>query len=110
MLRTCPDPFTVWPHFAEQHRPLPIAHRTAFAMGAGDDRGRCAGGVREGLPRGAVQVTEASCRWLLRIVVNETRNRWRWMLLLERRNRIRERYLSMVQAAMIRHAPWSWCA
>jgi RNA polymerase sigma factor (sigma-70 family) len=57
-----------------------VAHRTAFALGAGDDT---ADVVQEALVKaylalGRFRVTEPFRPWLLRIVVNEARNRWRW--------------------------------
>jgi RNA polymerase sigma factor (sigma-70 family) len=58
-----------------------IAHRTAFAMGAGDDTADVVqeAFVKVYLALDRFQVTQPFRPWLLRIVVNETRNRWRWM-------------------------------
>jgi RNA polymerase sigma-70 factor (ECF subfamily) len=58
-----------------------IAHRTAFALGAGDDTADVVqeAFVKAYLALGRFQITEPFRPWLLRIVVNETRNRWRWM-------------------------------
>jgi RNA polymerase sigma factor (sigma-70 family) len=58
-----------------------VAHRTAFALGAGDDT---ADVVQEAFVKAYLALdrfrgTEPFRPWLLRIVVNETRNRWRWM-------------------------------
>lgn len=57
-----------------------VAHRTAFALGAGDDT---ADVVQEAflkayLALGRFRATESFRPWLLRIVVNEARDRWRW--------------------------------
>jgi len=57
-----------------------IAHRTAFMLGAGDD---AADIVQEAFIKafGALdrfRVGEPFKPWLLTIVANETRNRWRW--------------------------------
>jgi len=59
----------------------PVAHRTAFALGAGDDTADVVqeAFVKAYLALDRFQVTEPFRPWLLRIVVNETRNRWRWM-------------------------------
>jgi RNA polymerase sigma-70 factor (ECF subfamily) len=58
-----------------------VAHRTAFALGAGDDTADVVqeAFVKAYLALDRFQVTEPFRPWLLRIVVNETRNRWRWM-------------------------------
>jgi RNA polymerase sigma factor (sigma-70 family) len=57
-----------------------IAHRTAFALGAGDDTADVVqeAFVKAYLALDRFQVTEPFRPWLLRIVVNEARNRWRW--------------------------------
>ncbi|HEX2363265.1 MAG TPA: RNA polymerase sigma factor [Jiangellaceae bacterium] len=57
-----------------------VAHRTAFALGAGDD---AADVVQEAFVKAFValdrfRAAELFRPWLLKIVVNETRNRWRW--------------------------------
>lgn len=57
-----------------------VAHRTAFALGAGEDT---ADVVQEAFLKAYValdrfRVTEPFRPWLLRIVVNEAHNRWRW--------------------------------
>jgi RNA polymerase sigma-70 factor (ECF subfamily) len=58
-----------------------IAHRTAFALGAGDDTEDVVqeAFVKAYLALDRFQATEPFRPWLLRIVVNETRNRWRWL-------------------------------
>jgi len=58
-----------------------IAHRTALALGAGDDTADVVqeAFVKAYLALDRFQVTEPFRPWFLRIVVNETRNRWRWM-------------------------------
>src|ERR687897_1104034 len=58
-----------------------VAHRTAFAMGAGDDTADVVqeAFVKAYLALDRFRVPEPFRPWLLRIVVNETRNRWRWM-------------------------------
>ena len=58
-----------------------IAHRAAFAMGAGDDTADVVqeAFVKAYLALDRFHVTEPFRPWLLRIVVNETRNRWRWL-------------------------------
>jgi DNA-directed RNA polymerase specialized sigma24 family protein len=58
-----------------------IAHRTAFALGAGDDTADVVqeAFVKAYLALDRFQVTEPFRPWILRIVVNETRNRWRWI-------------------------------
>jgi RNA polymerase sigma factor (sigma-70 family) len=57
-----------------------VAHRTAFALGAGDDTADVVqeAFVKAYLALGRFRVTEPFRPWLLRIVVNEARNRWRW--------------------------------
>lgn len=57
-----------------------VAHRTAFALGAGDDTADVVqeAFVKAYLALDRFRVTEPFQPWLLRIVVNETRNRWRW--------------------------------
>ena len=56
------------------------AHRTAFALGAGDDTADVVqeAFVKAYLALGRFRVSEPFRPWLLKIVVNETRNRWRW--------------------------------
>jgi RNA polymerase sigma factor (sigma-70 family) len=56
------------------------AHRTAFALGAGDDTADVVqeAFVKAYLALGLFRVAEPFRPWLLRIVVNEARNRWRW--------------------------------
>jgi RNA polymerase sigma-70 factor (ECF subfamily) len=58
-----------------------VAHRTAFALGAGDDTADVVqeAFVKAYLALDRFRVTEPFQPWLLRIVVNETRNRWRWV-------------------------------
>jgi RNA polymerase sigma factor (sigma-70 family) len=58
-----------------------VAHRTAFALGAGDDTPDVVqeAFVKAYLALDRFRVTQPFGPWLLRIVVNETRNRWRWM-------------------------------
>jgi RNA polymerase sigma-70 factor (ECF subfamily) len=58
-----------------------VAHRTAFALGAGDDTADVVqeAFVKAYLALDRFQVGEPFRPWILRIVVNETRNRWRWM-------------------------------
>lgn len=57
-----------------------VAHRTAFALGAGDDTADVVqeAFVKAYLALGRFRVSEPFRPWLLKIVVNETRNRWRW--------------------------------
>ena len=57
-----------------------VAHRTAFALGAGDDTADVVqeAFVKAYLALGRFRVAEPFRPWLLRIVVNEARNRWRW--------------------------------
>jgi RNA polymerase sigma-70 factor (ECF subfamily) len=57
-----------------------VAHRTAFALGAGDDTADVVqeAFVKAFLALGRFRVSEPFRPWLLKIVVNETRNRWRW--------------------------------
>ncbi len=57
-----------------------VAHRTAFALGAGDDTADVVqeAFVKAYLALGRFRVTEPFRPWLLKIVVNEARNRWRW--------------------------------
>ncbi|HEY9377413.1 MAG TPA: RNA polymerase sigma factor [Jiangellaceae bacterium] len=56
-----------------------IAHRTAFTLGAGDDTADVVqeAFVKAYLALGRFRVAEPFRPWLLKIVVNETRNRWR---------------------------------
>jgi RNA polymerase sigma factor (sigma-70 family) len=56
-----------------------VAHRTAFAVGAGDDTPDVVqeAFVKAYLALDRFRVTEPFQPWLLRIVVNETRNLWR---------------------------------
>ena len=59
-----------------------VAHRTAFALGAGDDTADVVqeAFVKAFLALGRFRVSEPFRPWLLKIVVNEARNRWRWTL------------------------------
>lgn len=57
-----------------------VAHRTAFMLGAGDDTADI---VQEAFIKayaalGRFRLGEPFKPWLLTIVANETRNRWRW--------------------------------
>jgi RNA polymerase sigma factor (sigma-70 family) len=56
------------------------AHRTAFALGARDDTEDVVqeAFVKAFLALGRFRATEPFRPWLLKIVVNEVRNRWRW--------------------------------
>jgi RNA polymerase sigma factor (sigma-70 family) len=58
----------------------PVAHRTAFALGAGEETADVVqeAFVKAFLALGRFRVGEPFRPWLLAIVVNETRNRWRW--------------------------------
>jgi RNA polymerase sigma factor (sigma-70 family) len=57
-----------------------VAHRTAFALGAGDDTEDVVqeAFVKAFLALGRFHAAEPFRPWLLAIVVNEARNRWRW--------------------------------
>jgi RNA polymerase sigma factor (sigma-70 family) len=57
-----------------------IAHRTAFALGAGDETADVVqeAFVKAYLALGRFRATDPFRPWLLKIVVNEARNRWRW--------------------------------
>ena len=57
-----------------------VAHRTAFALGAGDESEDVVqeAFVKAFLALGRFHATEPFRPWLLKIVVNEVRNRWRW--------------------------------
>jgi RNA polymerase sigma factor (sigma-70 family) len=56
------------------------AHRTAFALGAGDDTEDVVqeAFVKAFLALDRFRATDPFRPWLLKIVVNEVRNRWRW--------------------------------
>ena len=56
-----------------------VAHRTAFALGAGDDTADVVqeAFVKAYLALNRFRATEPFRPWLLKIVVNEARNRWR---------------------------------
>ena len=57
-----------------------IAHRTAFLLGAGDDTADVVQDafVKAYLALDRFRTQEPFQPWLLTIVANETRNRWRW--------------------------------
>lgn len=57
-----------------------VAHRTAFMLGAGDDTADVVQDafVKAYLALDRFRVHEPFRPWLLTIVANETRNRWRW--------------------------------
>jgi RNA polymerase sigma factor (sigma-70 family) len=57
-----------------------LAHRTAFALGAGDDTADVVqeAFVKAYLALGRFRTAEPFRPWLLKIVANEARNRWRW--------------------------------
>jgi RNA polymerase sigma factor (sigma-70 family) len=58
-----------------------IAHRTAFMLGAGDDTADVVQDafVKAYLALDRFRVQEPFQPWLLTIVANETRSRWRWL-------------------------------
>jgi RNA polymerase sigma-70 factor (ECF subfamily) len=58
-----------------------IAHRTAFMLGAGDDTADVVQDafVKAYLALDRFRVHEPFQPWLLTIVANETRSRWRWL-------------------------------
>jgi RNA polymerase sigma-70 factor (ECF subfamily) len=58
-----------------------IAHRTAFTLGAGDDTADVVQDafVKAYLALDRFRVNEPFQPWLLTIVANETRSRWRWL-------------------------------
>ena len=57
-----------------------IAHRTAFVLGAGEDTADVVQDafVKAYLALDRFRTQEPFQPWLLTIVANETRNRWRW--------------------------------
>ncbi|MEP6665680.1 MAG: RNA polymerase sigma factor [Nocardioidaceae bacterium] len=57
-----------------------VAHRTAYMLGAGDDTEDIVQDafVKAYVALGRFRIHEQFRPWLLTIVANETRNRWRW--------------------------------